>query len=133
MVETCEALGVGFFARQLNVVLSKKKKPAKDYYLFFLQDYISILDRDRSIYVQGDVFQVDERRTHHGLPQRYFYDEISSFVVGASVSSDLFWCLEISRPVCSQEFMRCYEKANLTGVVFTPIDECYRLCLVWGN
>lgn len=131
VLNVCEELGVNFLARPLDVTLSKKKKSVKEYFLFFLQDYISILDRASSVYKEGQDFsQVDDQERK--FPERHFYDKIDHFVVQGSIIKDLFWCLDVSQPVCSDVFKRNFLELGLAGIEFVPIDSNY-IYDPWGD
>mgnify|MGYP000997315391 CR=1 FL=1 len=133
MLLLLEKYKVNFFSREVDITLSKKNKPKKKYNLFFLKDYIYLLNKDESDFVLSDDLScgVDESKKSDA-PQEVFYDVIERFVVKDNVGSDLFFCKEISKPVCSEGFKEEYTALNMKGVKFIPIDEKYKFD-PWGG
>ena len=95
--------------------------------MFFLLDYIEILDKERSQYTiskevdSGLQNTVEER----GLDKTY-YDAITLFMIKKGVQKDLFFCQELSKPVCSKSFKDHFEASNLKSIEFKAIDENFK-------
>lgn len=126
-LKLCEEFLVHSVHIPVNISLLRKKKPEKDYYLFFLLDYVEILDREKSDYtisqdVESGLLNTPESR---GLDKTY-YDAIDLFIVKKEIKNNLFFCRELSKPVCSNSFKEKFEMFGLKGIDFKSIDENFR-------
>lgn len=127
MCDLCERLNVKFFHIPVEIDLYRGKTPKKSYYLFFLKSYISILDRESSIYsLSNDMENANLNTSKPSERTRLFYDSIELFKVKASISENLFFCNELMLPVCSKVFKDECERLGLEGVGFKPLDESYK-------
>ncbi len=126
-IELCNKYGVSYLCRNLNISLLKRKKPEKEYFLFYLTDYIEILDKEKSKYIiSQDIYTgLPDTTDSRGLSKTY-YDEISNFVIKKDLKKDLFFCQELSRPVCSLKFKEDFESRNLKGIEFINIDDNFK-------
>ncbi|MBW7983483.1 imm11 family protein [Enterobacillus tribolii] len=126
-IELCNSLNVNFFYIPTDVQLLRSKVPSKEYYLFFLLDYLSILDQNKSIFTISKDINSGKLNTPEdkGLNKTY-YDAIDLFHIKDDVSKHLFFCQEISQPVCSQEFKVKFESLGLKGIEFILIDDNYK-------
>lgn len=126
-LKLCEESLVRSIHIPVEVSLLKKKQPKKEYYLFFLLDYIEMLDKEKSNYtisqdIESGLLNTPEAR---GLDKTY-YDTIHLFIVRKELKNNLFFCQELSKPVCSKYFKEQFETFNLKGVEFKPIDENFK-------
>jgi len=92
-----------------------------------LLDYIEALDQSNSRYsvsrdVDSGLLNTKEER---GLDKTY-YDEIDLFIVKKEIKSNLFFCQELSKPVCSKLFKEKFEIHKLKGIEFKAIDESFK-------
>jgi hypothetical protein len=126
-LDLCKEFGVNLICRPLEVQLLNKKSPEKKYFLFFLADYMEILDKEKSTYiVSTDIDSgLPDTPEDRGLDKTY-YDKIDVFIVNDNVSSNLFFCQDISKPVCSGEFKNKFEALGLKSIEFHPLDESFR-------
>lgn len=111
-----------YFSIPIEVNLQRGKVPKKKYELFYLTQYISILDIDGSIFATAASPGSPPESDNSG---RMYFDRIDKFHVRKDIESDLFFCIDISKAVCSGEFKSEYEARSLTGLKFTPIDESF--------
>ncbi|MFG1175844.1 imm11 family protein [Erwiniaceae bacterium CAU 1747] len=109
------------------VGLYKNKAPSKNYYLFYILSYLSIIDESKSIFTISTDIETGELNTPEdkGLDKIY-YEKIDKFKIRGDVQEHLFFCKEISKPVCSLLFKSEFEKLKLTGVTFERIDDNYK-------
>lgn len=126
MILLCKKLDIKNIGIPINVLLQRGKKTDKDYFLFFLLDYISILDENGSIYE----ISVDPETGKLNTPEerglnKIYYESISHFEIKSGITKHLFICNEIAAPVCSLLFKQEYERLGLTGISFRPIDDSY--------
>lgn len=133
IIELCKLLSVNFISIPLDVRLNGRKKPEKNYNLFYLTDYLSILDRDGSHYEISKDLESGKLNTPEEMGlDKIYYEKITNFIVKDGVEKSLFFCNEIIKPVCSEEFKELYEKQNLSGVRFIPIDKNFSYD-AWGD
>lgn len=109
------------------VGLYKSKAPSKRYYLFYILSYLSIMDESESIFTISTDIETGELNTPEakGLDKIY-YEKIDKFKVKSDIKEHLFFCREISKPVCSSTFKSRYESLKLSGVKFKKIDGNYK-------
>lgn len=125
--------GVNFFSRKVEVRLSKKNNPKKKYNLFFLKDYVYLLDQEKSVFVLAENSSSGYNASEVGDgPQDIFYDKIEGFIVKKDVVNDFFFCKEITKPVCSEEVKDEFNTLNMKGVQFIPLDDKYKFD-PWGD
>ncbi|MCG8710944.1 hypothetical protein JHU04_004262 [Brenneria sp. 4F2] len=127
MCNLCERLNVKFIRIPVEIDLYRRKSPRKKYYLFFLKNYISILDKKNSIYsLSTDMENGDLNISESSEGARLFYDSIELFKVKGGISENLFFCSELMLPVCSKLFKEECERLDLEGVRFKPLDDSYK-------
>ncbi|KJV35876.1 MULTISPECIES: imm11 family protein [Erwiniaceae] len=123
----CEKFGVRKISRHADITLLKKKKPEKEYFLFFLVDYIEILDKEKSLFnishdIESGLPDTPEAR---GLDKTY-YDKIDRFIIKKDVEKHLFFCQELSKPVCSKALKDEFQTLGMKGIEFKIIDEDFK-------
>lgn len=125
-LELCRQFDVKCIEVPVVINLLRGKVPGKDYYLFFLLDYLSILDQESSIFTISEDIDTGKLNTpeDRGL-NKIYYDRIERFIVRGDLSEHLFLCNEISKPVCSVEFMKEFEARGFKGIKFTALDDSY--------
>lgn len=127
MLCLCEKLNVKCIRIPVDINLYRGVRPQKKYFLFFPLSYLSILDKDESIYTisidldSGKLNSQEER----GLKKTY-YESIDKFKIKNNICEHLFFCNEIAASVCSIQFKNEYEALGLTGVSFKEINEHYQ-------
>ncbi len=126
-IKVCEECFANNIHIPVDISLLKNKKPEREYYLFFLLDYIEALDQSNSRYsvsrdIDSGLLNTKEER---GLDKTY-YDEIERFIVKKEIKTNLFFCQELSKPVCSKFFKERFEIYNLKGIEFKAIDESFK-------
>lgn len=111
----------------VRVILYKNKTPSKKYYLFYVLSYLSIMDESKSIFTISKDIETGEVNTpdEKGLDKIY-YERIEKFKIRDDINEHLFFCNEISKPVCSLLFKSKFESLNLCGVKFEKIDDNYK-------
>jgi len=123
VLDICSGLGIPFVSSKLDIVLYRNKIPLKKYNYFYPKDRILLMDLSQSSFTFAQVVSKDgtcmEKSTDH-------FDVIERFVVKNDVSSKLFYCKEICKIVCSGAFKEEFERNQLTGIDFVPIDKTYR-------
>ncbi|QHM73337.1 imm11 family protein [Mixta intestinalis] len=126
-LELCEDLNVNFIHIPTDIKLFRNKTPAKKYYTFFVLDYLSILDKNKSIFTISEDIDSGKLNTpeDRGLDKTY-YDKIDRFCIVDDVFSHLFFCQDISQFVCSGVFKEKFESLRLKGITFKPIDNEYK-------
>ncbi|WP_120807061.1 DUF1629 domain-containing protein [Yersinia sp. IP36721] len=126
-------LNVKCISIPVNVYLYKNKAPLKKYFLFYLSSYLSIMDESKSVFTISKDIETGELNTPEakGLDKVY-YEKIDKFKVKDDIKEHLFFCKEISKPVCSLLFKRNFEMLKLTGVTFEKIDDNYKYD-AWGG
>ncbi|HGY3716626.1 TPA: DUF1629 domain-containing protein [Citrobacter gillenii] len=125
-LELCSDFNVRFISAPTNVSLYGNKKPNKNYYLFFILDYLSLLDEKKSVFTVAKNIRTGEELTHLNGGKKTYYDKIEKFCVRDDVFTHLFFCDDIAKPVCSREFKEKFELLGLKGVKFEKIDENYK-------
>ncbi|PHM73080.1 imm11 family protein [Xenorhabdus kozodoii] len=127
ILNLCKELKINCITVPVTIQLYRNKTPKKQYFLFFLSDYISILDPEKSIFsISRDIY-TDKLDTPEdkGLDKIY-YEKIDKFHIKEDISKHLFFCQELSKPVCSNVFKEKFESLNLKGVEFEIIDDNYK-------
>lgn len=111
----------------VKVELYKDKSPPKEYYLFYILSYLSIMDVSKSIFTISKDIETSEFNTPDGKGlDKIYYERIDEFKVRDDIHEHLFICNEISKPVCSSLFKSKFESLNLCGVKFEKIDGNYK-------
>ncbi|EPN1381957.1 MULTISPECIES: imm11 family protein [Providencia] len=111
----------------VKVRLYKNKTPSKEYYLFYILSYLSIMDESKSIFTiskdieTGEFNTLDEKNL-----EKIYYERIDKFKIRDDIHEHLFICNEISKPVCSSLFKNKFESLKLCGVKFEKIDDNYK-------
>ena len=127
MLYLCEKLNVKCIRIPVDINLHRGVRPQKKYFLFFPLSYLSILDKNESIYTisidldSGKLNTQEER----GLKKTY-YESIDKFKIKNNIREHLFFCNEIAASVCSIQFENEYEALGLTGVSFKEINDNYQ-------
>ncbi|MEI7418789.1 MULTISPECIES: hypothetical protein [Pectobacterium] len=132
MYGLCKELNVRCISIPVDIELYRKKVPAKKYFLFFLRSYLSIMDRDNSIYEVSVDHETGKFNTpeDRGLEKTY-YESIDLFEIKEEINEHLFFCNEIAAPVCSDIFKSKFELLGLKGVGFKEINSDYKYS-AWG-
>ncbi|WNY83039.1 hypothetical protein NNQ28_01075 [Cronobacter dublinensis] len=110
-------LNVEYLNVPLKIELSNRVGLSKNYNLFYLKKYVSIIDKDKSEYEIDDFITDDEK---------IYFSKIDRFVVKEGVNDHLFFCTDIGKPVCSLYFKERFAKQGLVGIDFIGIDSNYR-------
>ncbi|XTZ38655.1 imm11 family protein [Salmonella enterica] len=123
----CKEFSANIIHIPVDISLIKGGKPKKEYYLFFLLDYIEILDQKESQYVISHDIESGLPNTPaaRGLDKNY-YETIDLFVVKKKIKSNFFFCQELSKPVCSKAFKEKFEERGLKSIEFKIIDENFK-------
>ncbi|ELQ6018341.1 hypothetical protein R2225_003389 [Cronobacter sakazakii] len=117
MLSLCSELNVQYFNVPLKIELSHRIGLSKNYNLFYLKKYISIIDKDKSEYEIDDFITDDEK---------IYFSKIDRFVVKEGVNDHLFFCPDIGKPVCSLDFKERFTKQGFVGIDFIAIDSNYK-------
>lgn len=133
IIEISKKLNVGFISIPLDVRIYGRKQPEKKYNLFYLTDYISMLDEKQSHYEISKDLETGRLNTPKEMGvDKIYYEKITKFIVKKGVEKNLFFCNEIIKPVCSEKFKDLYESQSLSGVKFIPIDNNFSYN-AWGD
>lgn len=122
----CEKFNVKCICIPVDIYLMRGKSPEKKYFLFFILSYLSILDKDKSIFsISKSIYDGGSDTPENKGLDKIYYERIDKFHIIDNIEKHLFFCLEIMKPVCSKMFKEEYERLNLNGVEFIPIDKNY--------
>ena len=123
LVQLCRSMNINFISIPLEI---KSREVHCNYNLFYLADYISIIDTEKSIYEISKDLETGRLNTpdEMGLDKVY-YENITRFIVKDNIDKDLFFCKDIIKHVCSENFKETFERNKLSGVSFTPINNEY--------
>lgn len=128
MIAICKNLSVNYLSRPVAISLHRHKVPQKKQFLFIPTTRIRIMDESLSIFIM-DTSPLSDRQDPEGDT---YYERIDKFVTRPTPTEHLFYCLEIKELVCSKQLKEEYEKEDLIGIEFTPIDENFRYD-PWGD
>lgn len=124
--ELFNTFSVNFIGIPVDICLLRRKVPGKKYFLFFLSDYLSILDVGTSIFtISRDIYTNKLNTPEDRGLDRVYYEKIEKFRIKENLSNHLFFCIEISKHVCSGEFKDKFESLGFKGVKFIKIDDSY--------
>ncbi|WP_165678468.1 imm11 family protein [Metapseudomonas otitidis] len=126
-------LSVRFISFPVAIDIHRGRVPSKAYYLFYLTNYLSLMDGAGSVYtISRDLDSGRLNTPEDRCLDKVYYEKIDFFKTRDDVSDNLFFCKEISKPVCSVFFKEEFEARGLSGVTFIPIDDSYRYD-PWSN
>ncbi|MDR7343347.1 hypothetical protein J2X14_001759 [Pantoea alhagi] len=126
LMKMCQGLNVAFLSFPLDIVLNGRKKPSKNYNLFYLKKYISILDIEESSYEISRDLDSGKLNTPQEMGlDKVYYEKITNFVIKKDINEDLFFCTDIIKPVCSEKFKYLFQEKCFSGINFIPIDNRY--------
>lgn len=126
-INLCNKLNVKHIQIPVDLKLYRDKTPEKKYFLFFMLTYLDALDEEKSEFIVSVDINTGKPNTPEGRGlERTYYEKIDKFYVKDDISENLFFCREISKPVCSNKFKEKYESLNLKGIKFTAIDDNYK-------
>jgi hypothetical protein len=124
-LDLCEAENVAYRAVPVSISLPRGGVPAKKYAILLLLSHISVLDRERSKYIDATDPRTGEALTNRLYPGAHLYDRIDRFVAADAEYPNLFVCVETSALVCTEHFKQEAEARALKGLKFQRIDETY--------
>jgi hypothetical protein len=125
-LDVCQSLGVSFRAIPLTILLPNKKKTRKEYFFFLPCDYLMLMDRSSSVFVEDIDPETNRPKRNKLFPFSPVYNRIDSFVPIAGETPELFCCLENMELVCTEKFKQEAEKNRLLGIRYVPIDSSYK-------
>ncbi|MRX40866.1 hypothetical protein GJU43_16375 [Flavobacterium sp. LC2016-23] len=133
MLMLVSKLDVKFISVPIKVSLYRDKTPSNKYFLFYLSSYLSIMDEDSSVFTISKDIETGKLNTpdERGLDNTH-YEKIDKFKIRSDIKEHLFFCKEISKPVCSLLFKSEFESLKLRGVKFEKIDDNYKYD-PWGD
>lgn len=128
-VELCKFFGMKYIVVPLKIIQSNKQETQKNFFYLLTSDYKTILDREKSTYVEDT-----DLETGHPIKDRYFpdiirYREITRFIIQESLvgRANIFRCIDLNdRYVCSEIFKNEAEKRHLVGIQFVEIDKDFK-------
>lgn len=133
LVKMCQSLNIAFLSVPLDIVLNGRKYPSKNYSLFYLKKYISILDVKESSYEISRDLDSGKLNTPQEMGlDKVYYEKITNFVIKKDINEDLFFCTDIIKPVCSEKFKSLFQEKCFSGINFIPIDSSYSYD-AWGE
>ncbi|MBI6549756.1 hypothetical protein [Xenorhabdus lircayensis] len=127
MLKLCNELKINCITVPVEIQLYRKKIPQKQYFIFFLSDYLSILDLNKSVFsISKDIYTGKLETPEDSGLDRIYYETIDKFCIKEGISQHLFFCQELAKPVCSHVFKEKFESLNLKGAEFEIIDNNYK-------
>lgn len=124
-LEICNQLGVPFKAIPLQITLKKGGGAVDKYHSFHAGENLGMLDQQQSIYTLECIVQNGEVMANHTFPSCPIYSKIEKFIPREGKFPALFFCIEIMRLICDEEFYQRATEAALKGVEFIATDEAY--------
>ncbi|MCA8311008.1 hypothetical protein LGM90_21090 [Burkholderia sp. AU28942] len=121
----CDRMGVRYRAIPINIVRDAKPVSQKVYSIFLPGDHESLLDRQKSEYLEDRDLETKEIAENNLYPGTPMYGWIKQFVPREDCSAVLFRCTETMELVCNRDFKAEVERCALKGIDFVPIDESY--------
>jgi len=125
-VDLCMAYGARIRLVPVMIIQSDKKRTQKDYFYPLWEDWLSIIDFERS-----DIDFDRDLETGEVIMDRYFTEvprcsAIRKFVVDPAKLDErqVFKCIDLdSELVCTEDFRAKCEASGLVGVKFTPLRQ----------
>lgn len=124
-LKICEELGVSFRAIPFDIKLKKGAVVDETYYIFLAGSNVSLLDVEQSAYTVEHVVETGEVMVDTIFPPNPVYSKIEKFIPKGDTFPALFFCIEIMKLVCNEEFRLHATELDLKGMEFLPIDGSY--------
>jgi hypothetical protein len=119
----CEKYKAKYRAIPLNITRPKKRPVQKQYSIFLPGDHIALLDVNSSIAEAEINTDTGGPLINKTFPTTPVYAKIERFVPKNTSTPSLFWCVEIGKLMCTEEFQKGASSAGLYGLVFVHTDD----------
>lgn len=124
--DLCDQFGARTRRIPLRIIQSNKKATTKTYFYLLWQDWLSIIDFEKSDYQILFNPQTGKKENHLYFPEIPYIETLAKFVpvLDKTKGKHVFKCLDlISEVVCTDDFRQACIDRKFIGLDFIPIEE----------